>query len=458
MGSGSDGRECRLKANARPNIIEIIFHDLGANLGCYGNDFLSTPAMDRFAEEGVLLENMFCAAPQCSPSRSSIMTGCYPHANGMMGLAHLGWRYQRRQRTITQILKAYGYENILCGHHHEANFQKGPDVAKAMLGYDRVIDEEDAHHLIANGLGGADPFFLSIGFVDVHRPNTGQVSEHDLRAIELPPYVPDTRGTRKDMAQFAGMISRADAKVGRILDSIRSAGLDKDTIVFITTDHGPEFNRAKMTLYEAGLRVACMFRWPGVLKRGVRLTGMRSTIDILPTLLDLVGVTPPEFIQGRSFSASLLGQEDRSRDYIVGEKTYHLIYDPMRCIRTARFKFIRNWRPEQPRQISVQHSYRMGFDLASELYGRARSATELYDLEADPLETSNLVDDPDHRSTAVELEYLLMTVLRETRDPLLDGDVLPRGDAPPNIHWVPRSSDEGFDLVPDESCPSRLLQ
>jgi len=432
--------------------VEIIWHDLGQFLCCYGQEWINSPNLDRLASEGIVMESMFCTAPQCSPSRASIMTGCYPHSNGMMGLAHLGWGYWEGQRTITQILREYGYATYLAGYQHEAGHGPSEYVARC-LGYDRVLPE-DIGPFIEKDLSRRQPFFLSVGSSSVHRPNRGSVSEDGAAGVELPPYVPDTPGTRMDLAQFATMIEAADARVGAVLDSLEQSGLRDNTIVLFTTDHGPELNRAKMTLYDPGLKVACLFRWPKQLQSNLRLSGMRSNIDILPTLLELAGITTPEFVQGESFASDLIGGEDAGRDYIIAEKTYHSIYDPMRCLRTSKYKYIWNLRPYLPMQVSVQHSVRMGLDAASKLYGAPRTEEELYDLEHDPDERHNLAYDDTYRDVLEELKKRLITVLRETRDPLLAGEVPARSKVFPKSEWVNVAGK--FELRLTDACPDIL--
>lgn len=438
----------------KPNIIEIIWHDLGQHLNCYGWDNVNSPHLNQLAEEGTMLTNMFCTAPQCSPSRSSIMTGCYPHSNGMMGLAHLGWGYNKGQRTITQILKENGYKTFLNGFQHEAD-RKSDQYLKEKLGYDHILS--DTADFFKNRIAQDAPFFLSIGFSDVHRPNVAEVSQKDIDNAELPAYIPGNDGTKKDMAQFEKMIEKADRKVGKILDKIKNTGLEEDTIIFFTTDHGPEFNRAKMTLYDPGIKVATILKWPGKIPANRVLAGMYSNIDILPTILDLAGITIPEFIQGESFKGSLTGREEKSRDYVIAEKTYHVIYDPMRCIRTDNYKYILNYRPAVPIQVSVQHSFRMGFDLAGQLYGKKRDEEELYDLNNDPEEKNNLAYNEKYLQVKEVLKNKLLTVLRETGDPLLAGSISPRMKIAAQYDWVFDSKAGHFKIEITDCCPDKLL-
>jgi arylsulfatase A-like enzyme len=284
----------------------------------------------------------------------------------------------------------------------------------------------------------------------------------------LPPYVPDTPETRKDCAQLNALVAETDRTIGAALEVLSTSGAGENTIVLFTTDHGPELNRAKMTLYDPGIRVTCMLRVPG--SQGRRVGALASTIDILPTLLDLCGIQTPEFVQGRSLAA-VCGIESSQqavrqlpavgaamgRRYIVAEKTYHVIYDPSRCIRTNRFKYVMNRLPHQPIQLSVQHSYRIGLDRCGELYGTPRGEEELYDLETDPGERENLAYDPAYSETRAKLRQKLLTVLRETGDPLLDGPIPPRVRVRPQMEWIFDPSVGHFVPRLTDAAPKRLL-
>lgn len=433
-----------LARDMKPHVVEIVFHDLGQTLGCYGKNSRPTPNIDGIAGDGVQLDRMFCTAPQCSPSRSSIMTGRYPHANGMLGLAHLGWSYHPGERTMASLLGDYGYRTVLLGHQHESGLRDRTELARA-LGYHEVAEVPSPHYAdyitdsvctyLENRVDSSIPHFLSIGFFDVHRPNYGTPTREHIDSLTLPAYVRDTPDSRRDYAQLELMAEEADGYVGRILDSLRRVLPKEDTILFLTTDHGPELNRAKMTLYDPGLLVATLFSGPGHLASGRRLSGMYSNIDILPTILDLVGAGIPENLHGRSFAEDLRPAAEAGhaapvrpgepaaggRDAIVAEKTSHTYVDPMRCIRTATHKYIRNYRPDMPMQLSAQHAVRLGIERIEKEYGHPRPAEELYDLESDPGERVNLAGEPSYRGIQNELSDRLSAVLAATNDPVYHG-------------------------------------
>ena len=255
-------------------------------------------------------------------------------------------------------------------------------------------------------------------------------------------------------------MAQTDATIGEALRVLEESGVAENTIVLFTTDHGPDLNRAKMTLYDPGIRIACLLRLPPDLRTGrpdgLCVPALASTIDILPTLLDLIGVQAPEFIQGRSLLPAI-ARGGVGREYVVAEKTWHVIYDPQRCIRTPRYKYIVNWKPYEPIQLTVQHSVRIGLERCGELYGRARGEEELYDLQTDPEERTNLAYSDGHQEVRRELRDRLFTVLRETGDPLLEGPVPPRVRVRPQMEWMFDSSRGHFVPHVTEAAPRRLL-
>jgi len=430
-----------------PNIIQIIWHDLGDYLGCYGRAGIRSPELDRFAAEGVIFRRMFATSSHCSPSRGSIMTGRYPHANGLMGLAQNGWHYHAGQETLGHVLKRYGYRTVLCGLQHELSHL--PEAkTRSVLGYDEILPAQshacihvapEACRFIRARQGGSR-FFLSVGFQDVHRPYekpyADEPSAADIETVTLPPYMIDHEETRRDFARFGKLIETADRHTGMILDAIREAGLEKDTLVFFTTDHGPPFNRAKGTCYDPGLKVAALFRWTGRIPAGTEIAGLASNLDIMPTLLEMCGLPVPGSVQGIPLVPALLDGERTGRSQVIGERNYTTHYDPMRAIRTERWKYIWNKNHQEPMYVLTPHARITGFDRISELYGHPRPETELYDLQSDSDETENLSGRDDFRDIEQDLRSRLLAVLEETGDPLLGGDIEAPRKLDPRYEWI----------------------
>lgn len=417
---------------APPNVLLIHTHDLGQYLGCYGVD-IETPELDAIAESGVRFENAVCTAPQCSPSRGSLMTGMYPHRNGLMGLAHLGWELDTDTETLPMLLRDAGYTTFLFGVQHETSY---PD----RLGYDhRETDDtraadlgETVESFLEDRADESDtPFFASVGFDEPHRLgresafgfDDPRYDTEDPDNVSPPGYLPDQPPVREEIAGFRGMVRAVDESVGRICDRLASTGLAEETLVIFTTDHGIAFPRAKGMLYEAGIETALLIRHPQLPTGEVR-EELISNIDLLPTLLEFAGASPPTEIDGRSFAPLLRGASYVRREQVFLEETFHDKYNPVRGIRTEQYKYIRNVGslPLVYLPLDILHS-KSGRTLYERYYLEERPEEELYDLNADPHEETNLIDDPAHRETADRLREQLDDWLQRTDDPVLDGDI-----------------------------------
>jgi len=422
----------------RPNLLEIIWHDLGDWLSCYGREEVPSPNLQALAEDGVVFDHHFCTAPQCSPSRGSIMTGRYPHSNGLMGLAHRGWEYTAGERDLPLLLGDAGYQTFLFGHQHEHGPRTSLAYQHAETQVTRARQVADlACAFLETRARHAEPFFASIGFSDVHRTFGTHYDPGLVERIRVPGYLPDTDVVRKDIATFYENIRVADQATGRILKAAAKSGLDPNTLVFFTTDHGPEFPRAKMTLYDPGIKTALIMKYPERLKSGSRVKHLVSNVDLLPTLLDACGVTIPDNVQGSSFWPLLTEGEYSAREEVFAELTWHTLYDPMRCVRTDRYKYIWNLEPGRPILMGGPPAQRYGAEFIEAYFADPRPEQELYDLDEDPWERHNLGrEGGDYNSTRAELKGRLMGFLEDTRDPILEGPVAHPGTSGYECYWV----------------------
>jgi N-sulfoglucosamine sulfohydrolase len=417
-----------LNGDLRPNVIQICCHDLGRHLGCYGVETVHTPNIDSLAASGARFENSFCSAPQCSPSRAALATGRYPHQNGVMGLAHgaFGWDLGPEERPIANLMREHGHQTHLFGLQHVTN-----EIER--LGFDHVHGRGVARDVAAKveaflgnpGSAADGPFYAEINLFEPHRPyDHGGVEPDDSKGASIPPYLPQDGHSREEMAELQGAVREADRAVGRVLEALEGAGLSRNTLVLFTADHGIAMPRAKCTLYDAGIEVPLIVRWPGVIGEGRRYTELVSNVDILPTLLESVGAPIPENVQGRSLLPLLRGESYEPREAAFAEKTFHSYYDPRRCVRTRRFKLIRNF--DASFQVEVPSDIQRGpiFRNHTELYSANPAPTvELYDLRADPLEERNLAGEKDLSEVERDLTSRLRSWMEETGDPLLDGPV-----------------------------------
>jgi arylsulfatase A-like enzyme len=425
----------------RPNVLLLHCHDLGQHLHCYGVDGINSPNLDRLASEGVLFENNFCTAPQCSPSRASIFTGRYPHSNGVMGLTHadFAWNLHPTERHIGQILGGAGYTSVAVGVIHETSspadrcgFTEHIKPSQAAPMADATIAQ-----LKKFASSPDKPFYIQAGCIEPHRlPPADRVADctftgtymkpDESRGVTMLPYLKDTPGTRTELAELQGAVRHMDEHMGRVLTAVRELGLEKNTLVIFTTDHGIAMPRSKCSVYEPGMRTAFILRYPSRdgWHGGKRYKQMISNVDVVPTILDLAGIPVPESIQGRSIAPLLDGRSYTARDLIFGEMTYHDYYDPRRSVRTETHKLIVNfssapafmdpsqsWRPRADTVVPPNHALSY------------HPALELYDLVNDPWEQRDLAQNAAHAKVLHELRAKLAAHMQSTQDPILTGAV-----------------------------------
>jgi len=415
-----------MNASDRPNIVVVISHDTGRHVSPCGVETVNTPSFERLAGDSVRLTGAFSATPQCSPARAALFSGKYPHAVGVMGNVGVehGWRFPDDQRHAARIFSEAGYQSWLLGMQHET-------YRPETLGFDTIdggfgILEVGEHlHACLDGRDRDRPFYCQIGFRETHRPWDRDGPEPDpSRGVTVPPYLHDGPATREDLAALQGSVARLDAGLGRVLDTLAANDLDEGTILVVTTDHGLALPRAKGTLYDPGTGVLLMMRWPGGGWTGGAVSDeLLSHVDVLPTLLDAIGANVPTDMQGRSFLDLLTGGRPEPRDAVFTEKTHFHFYDPMRAVRTRRYKYIRNF--EFCRQTEVLCDY-VGSGSFRELdnrYAGGHPAEELYDLQTDPDEMHNLAEDPALAGVRDPLAAQLADWMRRTDDPLIRGPV-----------------------------------
>jgi len=341
------------------------------------------------------------------------------------------------------ILGNAGYKTTLIGLQHESS-------DPSSLGFDEVINL-NAPRELANVVGElsvnwireharpSEPFFLTIGMHEPHRPFTPELyTPGDPSELDVPDYLPDTPEVREDLAAFHGLINAADRATGKILEALRETGLMERTIVVFTTDHGIPFPGAKSTLHDAGIGVALVVRVPDSPHAGTTSDRLVSHVDIVPTMLQLAEVDVPALVQGESFADFLTGGDSPDRESIFSEKNWHDPdqYDPVRSIRTPRFKLIKSWeeRPALPLPGDIRSS--ISAPSVAAQADTLRPPVELYDLEADPDEQHNLAEDDAFATVRRSLEEDLHEFQVRTLDPLLVGPIpAPRlfGELPHSI-------------------------
>jgi N-sulfoglucosamine sulfohydrolase len=406
-----------------PNILYLHSHDTGRYVQPYGHQ-IPTPNIQMLADQGALFRQAFCAGPTCSGSRAALLTGQYPHSNGMMGLAHRGWRLNDYDQHIIHTLREAGYQSELIGEQHISD-----DLD--MLGYDKVhrvartnveMVAPEAVRVLREGI--PEPWFLSVGFFETHRSWFEPTSMRDSLYSLPPPNLPDTPLVREDVAAFKASARSLDQGVGRVLNALHAAGMVDNTLIMFTTDHGLAFPGAKGSLYDRGTGVMLVLRGPGGFLGGRVVDEMVSQIDLYPTICDLAGIDTPSFAQGCSLLPMMRGEEPTVRDAVFTELTYHAAYDPQRAIRTGRWKYLRRFDDYPTRVLpNIDDSPSKDVLVEGGWGDRALPREELFDLLLDPEEGHNVADDPAFEHVRAELAERLERQMRESDDPLLDGPV-----------------------------------
>ncbi len=410
---------------AQPNILYLHSHDTGRYVQPYGHP-VPTPNIQRLADQGVLFRRAFCAAPTCSASRACLLTGQYGHNNGMLGLAHRGWSLNDYHQHLVHPLHDAGYHSVLIGEQHIA---KRPDI----IGFDRVVKIETTRvatvaPVAIEILAGPppEPFFMSVGFFETHRDFLDPPSLRDALYSLPPPNLPDTSDTRRDMAAYKASARSLDQGVGAVLEALDLHGLADDTLIIFTTDHGLAFPGAKATLFDRGLGVMLIMRGPGGFAGGKVHDALVSHIDVYPTLCELVGIERLDFLQGLSMLPLVRGERTAIRDAIFAEMTWHAAYEPQRAVRTERFKYIHRFGDrDRPVLCNCDDSPSKTLLLERGWADRRVPVEQLYDLTFDPNEAANLAGEASHESELAELRERLFEWMRNTDDPLLEGDPAP---------------------------------
>jgi arylsulfatase A-like enzyme len=407
-------------------------HDTGDWLGCYGHKTVHTPRLDRLAAEGCRFAANFATSPVCTPSRGSMLTGRYPQANGLMGIIQTPyrWRFRPGERHLSHLLAEQGYHTVLFNHQHEAahddplGFREKRLANRGdmeLLTGERVSTADETAEAVAAFLrergDGDAPFYAQAGFFETHTPYDWNGARPDeTRGVEVPPYVADTPENRRHIAALQGAIRSLDRAVGQILDALSETGLDRDTIVVFTVDHGVELPHCKWELYDGGLQTALLMRGPeGVIPPGTVCDRLASNVDLVPSLLELAGLPVPDNVQGRSFAGFFRDpQAEPTRDAVFAMMHSHGRWVESRCVRTQRYKLIRNFSPSRTRPTP---------DASGHSPVRERPVLELYDLGADPSELNDLGRDAGHERLRRELDARLLRWMQEVNDPILDGPI-----------------------------------
>lgn len=439
------------------NILLIVPEDTGLELSCYGDTNVHTPHIDRLAAAGCRFTRAYVTQAVCSPGRASILTGLYPHECGQIGLASHKFAMYREWPSMPSLLKQAGYRTGRLGKLHV--------LPESAFAFDHVWTSPEANSFgsrdvaaVAREAGafisGSDgPFFLMVCFADAHLPWLRQeagLPRVPLEAgdVSVPPAVGcDSARLRDHTANYYNCVSRLDSGVGHLLAELDASGKADDTLVLYVSDHGPQFSRGKCCVTELALCAPLIVRWPGVSTPGTVTHPLTSQVDVLPTVLDAVGLQPPAHRSGESLRPFLDGgSATQWRTHLFAEWNLShalkldrgLLY-PARTVRDDRYKLVHNLLHGEPNPTESYYTQwqriesgcsQQEIDAAPqhvrETYARWRNppAFELYDLHTDPCEWHDLADDPAMAAIRHQLAGHLLGWRQETQDPFLDAGIL----------------------------------
>lgn len=444
--------------STRPNIILVLSDDHSAPyLGCYGDPAVRTPHIDKMAAEGMRFDRAFTAAPQCVPSRTAYLSGRSP-VSARMG--RFSSPLPPDIVTFPELLRGAGYFTGVLGRqfHLDGPGTLSPEMQAlfdrtGVQTFKKRFDYVDASgqppvvervNQFFDRRPSDKPFFLWVNYSDPHHVWTAQGgSPVDPAKVRMPGHFPDLPGMRGDLARYLGEVEHLDADFGRLLETFQARRVGDNTLMIFAGDNGMAMPHGKGSLYDPGLHVPMIVRWPGRIKPGTSTRSLISGEDVGPTCLDAAGIAPAKGMTGQSFLKLLTGEAHTPRRHIFGARLYHgnapltpqtksSEWDQGRCVRTDKYKLIFNatpWMEYQPTDSAgdpgwqdIMAAYRAGTlapQFVKTYFTRPRPIWELYDLDADPSEMNNLIDKPELAPVVQELKMAMQ------EKALTDYDFLP---------------------------------
>lgn len=409
----------------RPNILWIVSEDNSPLIGAYGDSFATTPNLDRFAAESVRYTHAFATAPVCAPSRSTLITGLYPSS--------LGTEHMRSTYPLPEFVKFFPRYLREAGYYTTNNAKKDYNTVDQPEAWD-----ESSSKATYKNRKPDQPFFavFNIGIShesQVHNPIANEDLKHDPEKVPIPPYHPRTPEVQHDWAQYYDRIQQMDEQVGALLRQLDEAGLRENTIVFYYSDHGGVLGRSKRFMYESGLHIPLIIRFPEKYRHlapgdpGSTTDRIVTFVDFAPTILSLAGIAPPEYMQGTAF---LGAKQGKPREYAFAFRgRMDERFDMVRSVRGRKFRYIRNYMPHKiygqylnylwkaPHMASWENAWRKGqLNQVQSAFWNPKPAEELYDVETDPHNIHNLATEPQYQRVLLRLRQANRKWVLEQRD------------------------------------------
>ena len=423
------------------NLLVITADDMNADSGGWnGNTLGATPNLDAFAKTSHRFVNSHVTVPICQPGRSALMTGRVPHRNGALGFNPI----RRDVPTLVELLREHGYYTaVIAKAVHMAPAEKFPwhAIGEQPLGKQPTKFAETFREMLAAVAKEKKPFFINANICDPHRPfisGVGKKAKADdpldgarvfkPDEVTVPAFLEDIPRVREEVAHYYSSVSRFDVAFGLVMKELSAAGRDVDTVVVFMSDHGMSFPFSKATVYYNGTWSPVLIRIPGMKEPQTR-TELVSSVDVMPSVLELLDVKPPAGMDGRSWVPLLRGETQPDRDFVITHvntvssgKSF-----AQRCVRTKdRALMFHAW-VDGPDKFRVEAMSGLGFaamnaSTDARIQARVKQLVEgeslmLFDTAADPTERKNLINDPQYANDLAELSKKLLAHMQRTDDP-----------------------------------------
>ena len=448
---------------AKPKNLLIITADDMNGDSWFNSKVGATPNLDAFAKTCYRFEQQHVSAPICQPSRSALMTGRVPHRNGALGFNPI----KLDVPTLTEVMGSNGFftaaMNKLVHMAPPSKFKW--DLALDGSGKNPQMLREQFEQCLKFASDQHKPFFINVNITDPHRPFAGSndsdpeesgetkaarkngkrrapsknqqaatpVPIYKTNEIIVPPFLEDIPDVRKEVAQYFSSVRRLDTSFTGLMSALKASGKEEETLIVFMSDHGMSFPYAKATIYRNGTWSPLLLHWPGMGKPTINITDMISSVDVMPSVLELMGINAPPGMDGRSFVPLLNGEKQSGRDHVFTHvntvssgKSF-----PGRCVRTKTKAYIWNSWPDGTTKYKVEAMGGLSFKalaVAAESNPKIaervknylfRTPEEFYDEEKDPSERRNLISDAASQKDIAELKKLLLAQMEKTNDPLL---------------------------------------
>jgi N-sulfoglucosamine sulfohydrolase len=437
-----------MAAAAPLNLLLITFDDMNADsAGHMGSKLGATPNLDAFAATAFVFEQAHVTVPICQPGRSAFMTGRVPHRNGALGFNPI----RTDVPTLVQQLQAQGYyAAVIEKHVHMKPDSQFPwDLKLSGAGKNPAMMREHMDQCLAVAKEAGKPFFINANITDPHRPFPGGEPKPNKKKaakpvdadtklyrpaeVTVPAFLEDIPDVREEVAHYFSGVARGDRSFGSILAALKASGQENNTLIVVLSDHGMSFPFSKATVYRNGTWSPLLFRWPGLKQPGRDKTNLVSSVDLLPTVLEILAAPPLAGIDGRSLVPLTRGESQPDRDYVVTHvntvssgKSF-----PQRCIRTKTHSYMWHGWVDGSTRFQVEAMSGLSFKALAKaaetdpmIRGRVEQfhhgiKEQLFDLTADPDERQNVINAPAHKEPLDRLRSLLLKHMERTDDPEL---------------------------------------